>query len=116
MQFKILRNAYEPLPPTFSRPFQALVNTMLRADPDDRPTTQVRAGASSKQAGVEWGVQAAGIVRWRSALGRCPHAVLVLRRRASLGTPTDVCMCGPAWVHVWARTCACRTLPTYIFM
>ncbi|PNH05963.1 putative serine/threonine-protein kinase [Tetrabaena socialis] len=40
LMFKILRTAYEPLPPQFSRPFQQLVNCMLRADPDDRPTTQ----------------------------------------------------------------------------
>lgn len=39
-QFKILRNAYAPLPPHYSRPFQSLVNTMLRADPHDRPGTQ----------------------------------------------------------------------------
>ncbi|GLI67310.1 hypothetical protein VaNZ11_011496, partial [Volvox africanus] len=40
LMFKILRVAYDPLPPQFSRPFQQLVNSMLRADPDDRPTTQ----------------------------------------------------------------------------
>ncbi|KXZ54767.1 hypothetical protein GPECTOR_4g837 [Gonium pectorale] len=40
LMFKILRVAYEPLPPHFSRPFQQLVNCMLRADPEDRPTTQ----------------------------------------------------------------------------
>ncbi|GIL82931.1 hypothetical protein Vretifemale_11833, partial [Volvox reticuliferus] len=39
LMFKILRVAYDPLPPQFSRPFQQLVNSMLRADPDDRPTT-----------------------------------------------------------------------------
>lgn len=37
-----MRNAYEPLPPHFSRPFTSLINTLLRADPHDRPTTQVR--------------------------------------------------------------------------
>ncbi len=41
LQFKIIRTAYEPLPPgVFSRPFQQLVNTMLRADPGDRPSTK----------------------------------------------------------------------------
>ncbi len=40
-QFKIIRVAYDPLPPAYSRPFQQLVNCMLRADPDDRPTTGV---------------------------------------------------------------------------
>lgn len=39
LQFKIMRTAYEPLPPVFSRPFQQLINIMLRADPADRPTT-----------------------------------------------------------------------------
>lgn len=36
---KILRNAYIPLPSGFSRSFKQLVGMMLRADPDDRPTT-----------------------------------------------------------------------------
>ncbi|EFJ41490.1 hypothetical protein VOLCADRAFT_68198, partial [Volvox carteri f. nagariensis] len=40
LMFKILRVAYDPLPTQFSRPFQQLVNSMLRADPEDRPTTQ----------------------------------------------------------------------------
>lgn len=39
LQFKIMRVGYSPLPPVFSRPFQALLNSLLRADPDDRPTT-----------------------------------------------------------------------------
>jgi hypothetical protein len=42
--FKIIRTAYEPLPNVFSRPFQQLVNGMLRADPNDRPSTKVGAG------------------------------------------------------------------------
>jgi hypothetical protein len=36
---KILRNAYMPLPLSCSRPLQQLVGMLLRADPDDRPTT-----------------------------------------------------------------------------
>jgi len=40
-QLKVMNTAYEPLPPVFSRPFQQLVNYLLRADPEDRPTTQV---------------------------------------------------------------------------
>lgn len=39
LMVKILRNAYTPLPSHVTRPFQQLVNCMLRADPDDRPTT-----------------------------------------------------------------------------
>ena len=50
-QFKIIRVAYDPLPPAYSRPFQQLVNGMLRADPDDRPTT----GVGRPAAGV-WGL------------------------------------------------------------
>lgn len=44
---KVMNTAYEPLPPVFSRPFQQLINYLLRADPDDRPTTQVRTHAAS---------------------------------------------------------------------
>ncbi|GAX77106.1 hypothetical protein CEUSTIGMA_g4552.t1 [Chlamydomonas eustigma] len=40
LMFKIIRTAYEPLPMKFSRQFQHLVNTMLRADPNDRPSTK----------------------------------------------------------------------------
>jgi hypothetical protein len=36
---KILRNAYTPLPLSCSRQLQQLVGMLLRADPDDRPTT-----------------------------------------------------------------------------
>jgi hypothetical protein len=36
---KILRNAYMPLPLSCNRPLQQLVGMLLRADPDDRPTT-----------------------------------------------------------------------------
>ena len=35
---RIMRNDFEPLPSHFSRPFQQLVSTILRADPADRPT------------------------------------------------------------------------------
>ncbi len=44
---KILRNAYQPLPPgSFSRAFNQLLGAMLRADPDDRPTTNDLMGLS----------------------------------------------------------------------
>lgn len=43
---KILRNAYTPLPLTCSRPLQQLVGLLLRADPDDRPTTTDLLGMS----------------------------------------------------------------------
>ena len=34
-----MRTAYQPLPLVFSRSLQQLVNSMLRADPCDRPAT-----------------------------------------------------------------------------
>jgi hypothetical protein len=71
-QFKILRVAYDPLPPQFSRPFQQLVNGMLRADPDDRPTTQVRrAGGGGGMRGGGWGRGVASQDRRYHRLFRC---------------------------------------------
>jgi hypothetical protein len=43
---KILRNAYTPLPTSFSRPFVQLVGCLLRADPDQRPTAAELLGTS----------------------------------------------------------------------